>query len=296
MNRGTLIALSAYIAWGLLPIYWKTIEQVPPQEILSHRVVWSFVVVLGLLALQRNGGLLRRVAARPALAVPLVGSAALLAVNWFTYLWANNNGHIVETSLGYFINPLVTVLLGVVFLRERVRGWQGVAIGLAFAGVAYLTISHGSLPWIALTLALSFGFYGLIRKTTTLGSVEGFTVEMSVMFVPALAFLAYRALIGQAAFGQPDARLNLLLTFAGVATAIPLVVFAYAARQVTLTTLGIVQYIAPTLQFLIGVLVYGESFTRSRIVGFSLIWAALLLYAIEGLIVRRKQAPAAAGS
>lgn len=296
MNRGTLIALSAYIAWGLLPIYWKTIEQVPPQEILSHRVVWSFVVVLGLLALQRNGGLLRRVAARPALAVPLVGSAALLAVNWFTYLWANNNGHIVETSLGYFINPLVNVLLGVVFLRERVRGWQGVAIGLAFAGVAYLTISHGSLPWIALTLALSFGFYGLIRKTTTLGSVEGFTVEMSVMFVPALAFLAYRALIGQAAFGQPDARLNLLLTFAGVATAIPLVVFAYAARQVTLTTLGIVQYIAPTLQFLIGVLVYGESFTRSRIVGFSLIWAALLLYAIEGLIVRRKQAPAAAGS
>lgn len=296
MNRGTLIALSAYIAWGLLPIYWKTIEQVPPQEILSHRVVWSFVVVSGLLALQRNEGLLRRVAARPALAVPLVGSAALLAVNWFTYLWANNNGHIVETSLGYFINPLVNVLLGVVFLRERVRGWQGVAIGLAFAGVAYLTISHGSLPWIALTLALSFGFYGLIRKTTTLGSVEGFTVEMSVMFVPALAFLAYRALIGQAAFGQPDARLNLLLTFAGVATAIPLVVFAYAARQVTLTTLGIVQYIAPTLQFLIGVLVYGESFTRSRIVGFSLIWAALLLYAIEGLIVRRKQAPAAAGS
>lgn len=296
MNRGTLIALSAYIAWGLLPIYWKTIEQVPPQEILSHRVVWSFVVVSGLLALQRNEGLLRRVAARPALAVPLVGSAALLAVNWFTYLWANNNGHIVETSLGYFINPLVNVLLGVVFLRERVRGWQGVAIGLAFAGVAYLTISHGSLPWIALTLALSFGFYGLIRKTTTLGSVEGFTVEMSVMFVPALAFLVYRALIGQAAFGQPDARLNLLLAFAGVATAIPLVVFAYAARQVTLTTLGLVQYIAPTLQFLIGVLVYGESFTRSWIVGFSLIWAALLLYAIEGLIVRRKQAPAAAGS
>ncbi len=296
MNRGTLVALSAYIAWGLLPIYWKTIEQVPPQEILSHRVVWSLVVVLGLLAVQRNGGLLRRVAARPALAAPLVGSAALLAVNWFTYLWANNNGHIVETSLGYFINPLVNVLLGVVFLRERVRGWQGVAIGLAFAGVAYLTISHGSLPWIALTLALSFGFYGLIRKTTTLGSVEGFTVEMSVMFVPALAFLVYLATTGQGAFGQPDARLNLLLAFAGVATAIPLVVFAYAARRVTMTTLGIVQYIAPTLQFLIGVLVYGESFTRARIIGFSLIWAALLVYAIEGLIVRRKPAPAAAGS
>ncbi len=296
MNRGTLVALSAYIAWGLLPIYWKTIEQVPPQEILSHRVVWSLLVVLGLLALQRNGGLLRRIAARPALAAPLVGSAALLAINWFTYLWANNNGHIVETSLGYFINPLVNVLLGVVFLRERVRGWQGVAIGLAFAGVAYLTLSHGRLPWIALTLALSFGFYGLIRKTTTLGSVEGFTVEMSVMFVPALAFLVYLAATGQGAFGGPDVRLNLLLAFAGVATAIPLVVFAYAARRVTMTTLGIVQYVAPTLQFLIGVLVYGESFTRARIIGFSLIWAALLVYAIDGLVTRRKPAPAAAGS
>lgn len=295
MNRGTLVALSAYIAWGLLPIYWKTIEQVPPPEILSHRVVWSWVVVLGILAAQRNWGWVRRVAARPALAAPLVGTAALLTVNWFTYLWANNNGHIVETSLGYFINPLVNVLLGMIFLRERLRGWQGVAIGLAFAGVAYLTISFGRPPWIALALALSFGFYGLIRKTTALGSVEGFTVEMSVMFLPALAFLVHQASIGRGAFGRPDAMTNLLLAFAGVATAIPLVMFAYAARRVTLTTLGIVQYIAPTLQFLIGVLVYGESFTRARLIGFSMIWAALLVYAIEGLIVRRKQAPAAAG-
>lgn len=294
MNKGTLVALSAYFAWGLLPIYWKTIEHVPPLEILGHRVIWSLAVVLGLLAIQKNWGWLRRVAARPALAAPLIGTAALLSVNWFTYLWANNNGHIVETSLGYFINPLVNVLLGVVFLRERLRGWQTVAISLAFTGVAYLTFTYGRPPWIALTLALSFGFYGLIRKTTALGSVEGFTVETAVMFVPSLAFLTYLAMTGRSAFGQADATTNLLLAFAGVATAIPLVLFAYGARRVTLTTLGIVQYVAPTLQFLIGVLVYGESFSRSRLIGFSLIWAALVLYAIEGLLVRRKQALAAA--
>ena len=191
MKNGTLAALSAYVLWGLLPVYWKTIEHVPAQEILSHRVVGSLAVSLGLLMLRRQWGWLKEAVRKPAILIPYVGTASLLTVNWLVYIWANNNGHIVEVSLGYFINPLLNVLLGVVFLRERMRPWQWAAIGLAFAGVAYLTLSYGRLPWIALTLALSFGVYGLIRKTAALESVQGLTVETGLMFLPAIGYLAY---------------------------------------------------------------------------------------------------------
>ncbi len=191
MKNGTLAALAAYILWGILPIYWKTIEQVPAAEILAHRVVWSVVVVAVLLSAQKRWGWLKKVARKPAILVPFVGSTLLLTANWFIYLWANNNGHIVEVSLGYFINPLVNVLLGVLLLRERMRPWQWASIGLAFAGVAYLTISYGRLPWIAVSLALTFAFYGLIRKMASLGSIEGLTVETSLMFLPALVFLIF---------------------------------------------------------------------------------------------------------
>ncbi len=294
MKNGTLAALSAYICWGLLPIYWKHLEHVPPQEILSHRVVWSLVVVLVLLIVQRQWSWLGPAARQPRILLPFVGTALLLSINWLIYLWANNNGHIVETSLGYFINPLVNVLLGVVFLRERMRPLQWAAIGLAAAGVAYLTISYGRLPWIALSLALSFGFYGLIRKVARLESVQGLTVETGLMFLPALGYLVYLAARGTGSFGQAGAPTTLLLAFAGVATAIPLVMFAHGARRVPLTTLGILQYVAPTLQFLIGVVLYGESFTQARLIGFSLIWTALLLYTIEGVLTRRKQVALAA--
>jgi chloramphenicol-sensitive protein RarD len=292
MKNGTLAALAAYTLWGILPIYWKTIEQVPAGEILAHRVVWSLMVVVVLLRTQKRWGWLNKVAQRPAILVPFVGSTLLLAANWFIYLWANNNEHIVEVSLGYFINPLVNVLLGVILLRERMRPWQWASIGLACVGVAYLTISYGRLPWIAVSLALTFGFYGLIRKTAPLGSIEGLTIETSLMFLPALVFLIFLGTNGTGAFGQGDLRTTMLLAFAGLATAIPLMLFAHGARSVPLSTLGVLQYVAPTLQFLVGVLIYREGFSGAQLIGFSMIWAALLLYWLEGVVTRRRQAQA----
>jgi chloramphenicol-sensitive protein RarD len=292
MKNGTLAALGAFVLWGLLPVYWKSIEQVPPAEILSHRVVWSLLVVLLLLAAQKRWGWLRKAARKPAILVPFAGSALLLTANWFVYLWANNNGHIVEVSLGYFINPLISVLLGVLFLRERMRMWQWGAIGLAFAGVAYLTISYGRPPWIALSLALTFGFYGLIRKTAPLGSIEGLLIEMSLMFLPAIIFLGYLGAHGTGSFGREGPATTLMLAFAGLATAIPLILFAHGARSVPLSALGILQYIAPTLQFFVGVVVYREGFAQTQLIGFSIIWTALLLYWLEGLAMRRVRAQA----
>ncbi len=292
---GTLAALAAYTLWGLLPVYWKAVEQVPAQEILGHRIVWSLVVTLGLLALNREWHWLKRAVRRPAVLLPYLGSAALLGLNWFVYIWANNNGHIVETSLGYFINPLVNVLLGVVLLRERMRPWQWAAVGIAGLGVGYMTFGYGQLLWIALILAFSFGFYGLLRKTGGLEAIQGLTVETGLMFLPALAYLLYLDSRGAGAFGRADATTTLLLGLAGIVTAIPLILFAYGARRVQLTTLGVLQYVAPTGQFLLGVLAYNEPFTRTRLIGFSLIWAALLLYSAEGFITQRRAAAAPAG-
>jgi len=293
MRNGTLAALAAYTLWGILPIYWKLVERAPAAEILSHRAVWALVVVVILLSVQRQWGWVSRIAQKPAILLPFVATTLLLAVNWLIYLWANNNGHIVEVSLGYFINPLFSVLLGVLFLRERMRPGQWAAIGLALAGVTYLTISYGHLPWIALSLALTFGFYGLMRKTAPLGSVEGLTIETGLMFLPALIYLGYLAARGTGTFGSAGVPTSLLLAGAGLATAIPLILFTKGARSVPLSTLGVLQYIAPTLQFLVGVVIFREGFSQSQTIGFTIIWTALLLYWLEGLVTRRRQvAPA----
>jgi chloramphenicol-sensitive protein RarD len=293
MKNGALAALAAYTLWGLLPIYWKAVERAPAGEILSHRAVWALVVVVVLLSVQRQWGWVGRIARKPIILLPFVATTLLLAVNWLIYLWANNNGHIVEVSLGYFINPLFSVLLGVVFLRERMRPGQWAAIGLAFAGVAYLTISYGRLPWIALSLALTFGFYGLMRKTAPLGSIEGLTIETSLMFLPALFYLIYLAANGTGTFGSAGLPTSLLLAGAGLATAIPLILFTKGARAVPLSTLGVLQYIAPTLQFLVGVLIFREGFSHTQTIGFTIVWTALLLYWLEGIVTRRRQvAPA----
>jgi chloramphenicol-sensitive protein RarD len=224
-----------------------------------------------------------------------VASGLLLSVNWFTYIWAVNDGHIVETSLGYFINPLVNVLLGYVVLKERMRPAQWAAIALAAAGVLYLTLSYGSFPWIALTLAFSFGTYGLLRKTAKLNSAEGLAMETAVLFLPAAGYLLLLQSQGAGSFAGGDLSTTLLLFFAGAATSIPLLFFAAGARLIPLASLGLLQYIAPTLQFLIGVLVYDEPFGISRLIGFSIIWLALILYSAEGLAhYRRRLAPAEA--
>ncbi len=278
ISRGMLAAASAYVLWGFLPIYWKFLQSVSAQEILIHRILWSLVTVVLLLTMQRQWQWLRLSRERPAILRTFVVTSVLLAINWLVYIWANNHGHIVEASLGYFITPLVNVVLGLVFLHERMRPAQWLAIGIAAAGVLYLVLNAGGLLWISFTLAFSFGIYGLLRKTAQLGSLPGLTVEMAVLFLPALAYALFLQSSGQAAFAHGLPSTTILLAFSGVITAVPLLLFAYGARQVPLTSLGVLQYIAPTMQFLIGVLLYGESFTPSRIIGFSLIWIALVLY------------------
>lgn len=216
-------------------------------------------------------------------------TGTLLSLNWLTYIWAVNAGFIIETSLGYFINPLVSVLLGVIFLRERLRSGQWLAIGIAALGVLYLTVSYGALPWISLTLAFSFGTYGLIRKIAPLGSQEGLTLETAWMFVPAFLYLLFMEVQGTAAFPHSDLKTNLLLGFAGVATAVPLLLFASGARLIPLNLVGILQYIAPTIQFLIGVFVYHEAFSQTSFIGFSIVWAALIIFTIELLLHNKKK-------
>jgi chloramphenicol-sensitive protein RarD len=289
MRKGVLAATGAYILWGLLPLYWKAIHGVGALEIVAHRMAWSLVFALVLLAVTRNWGWLAQVRRRPSLLLPFAVTGVLITVNWLVYIWAVNSGRIVDASLGYFINPLVNVLLGVVFLRERLRPWQWVAIAIALCGVSYLTWSAGQAPWIGLTLAFTFGIYGLIRKTARFDSLEGFTMETGIMFLPAVAYLAFLGATGDLAFGRDGLVTTLLLAFTGVITAVPLLLFGAGARLVTLTTLGILQYIAPTLQFLLGVVVYGESFTQARLIGFGLVWTSLAIYTVEGYLARRQR-------
>ncbi len=288
MKRGVLFAIGAYILWGLFPLYWKQLETVPALEIVAHRILWSFVFIFGVMILTKRVRGLWRDARRPRVFLTYTASAVLLSINWLTYIWGVNSGYIVEASLGYFINPLVSVLLGVIFFRERLRLVQWVAIGLAAVGVGYLTVRYGSLPWIGLVLAFSFGTYGLIKKRASLEALEGQTLEMALLLIPALFFLLH--LEGQhvAAFGHTGPGTVFLLAFGGVVTAVPLLMFAAAARRIPLSMIGILQYIAPSLQFSIGVWVYNENFSTSRLIGFCFIWSALLIYTLEGLHRRRK--------
>lgn len=288
MNRGVLNAIGAYVIWGFLPIYWKALQQVPALQILNHRVVWSLVFLAILISARRNWAPLRQAIRQPKIVLVYALAACLLAVNWLTYIWGVNAGFIVETSLGYFINPLVNVLLGVVFLREKIRPLQWVPIGMAAAGVLYLTFSYGSLPWIALVLAFTFALYGLLKKTAPLGSLHSLTLETGILFVPSLLYLLYVGLKGSGVFIEYDSLTNFLLIFTGVVTAIPLLLFGAAARSINLSLLGLLQYIAPTCQFLIGVLIYNEPFTQARLIGFSIIWAALFLYWLESFLAHRQ--------
>ena len=288
-NKGIVAAVGAYLLWGLLPVYWKLLQEVAATEILAHRMLWSFVFMMGLMAWRRNWGWLRTAVTQPRTLLLFVTSATLLGVNWLTYIWATNNGYIVDASLGYFINPLVNVLLGVIFLRERPRRGQWLAIGVAIVGVAYLALSYGVVLWISLTLAFTFAIYGLLRKTATLNSRQGLTLETAVFFLPALVYLLLLERSGTAALGHISWSISSLLIFTGAATSIPLLLFAYGARQVTLTTLGILQYIAPSLQFLIGVVIYNEPFTLARLIGFTIIWVALAIYSGETVWRRRQR-------
>jgi len=288
MNSGIWYALGAYVLWGLFPIYWKWLHHVPALEIIGHRIGWSFILLMIVISVSKQWTRFRSTLTWRVLGLYLI-AGILLSLNWLIYVWGVNTEHVVETSLGYFINPLLSVLLGMIFLKERLRPMQWLPIGLATAGVIYLTWTYGSLPWIALGLAFSFGFYGLVKKTSPLGSLYGLTLETGWVFLPALGYLIYLQSIGQGSFGHTGIITDALMVGAGIVTTIPLLMFASAARRIPLTMIGIMQYIAPTLQFLIGVLLYKEPFTTTSLIGFSLVWAALIIFWVEGVYARRAQ-------
>ena len=288
MNRGIVYGIGAYLIWGVLPIFWKQLADLPALEVAAHRIIWSFALLAAaVLAMGRYARIFDAIR-RPRVLAAFVIISSILFVNWMVYIWAINDGRIVETSLGYFINPLVNVLLGVLFLRERLRLAQWLSITVATIGVLWLTLRYGSLPWIALTLAFSFGLYGLMKKKSSLDSLEGLTVEMGILFVPVLIFLAARS--QQSSISSDfSPRIWALLLLTGVFTVAPLLLFGAGARRIPLSVVGLLQYIAPTIQLLIGVWMYHEPFTQDNLIGFALIWLALALYTIEGAWQRHRQ-------
>lgn len=289
MNIGILYAATAYALWGVFPLYFKSLQHIAPMEILAHRMVWSLAFLAIVLAWRRQWTWLGEVLRRPKVLAGFAASALLLSTNWFIYIWAVNNGHVVDSSLGYFINPLFNVLLGSLLLRERLRAVQWVAVALAACGVAWLTWQGGSLPWIALLLATTFALYGLLRKTAALGALEGLALETLLLFPLACAYLLMLSVEGRNSFAGVSTVSQMLLVAAGPITAIPLLLFASGARRIPLSLLGLLQYIGPTLQLLLGVWLYHEPFGGARLAGFALIWSALAVYSLEGLWKRVQQ-------
>jgi chloramphenicol-sensitive protein RarD len=293
MNTGILSAALAFLCWGLFPLYFHAIDEVPPLQILAHRMVWSLLFLVIVLTVRRQWGWLAQ-ARQPKVLLSFIASAFFLSANWGIYIWAVNSGHVIESSLGYFINPLVNITFGYVLLKERLRPAQWGAIALAAIGVAWLTWQAGTLPWIALLLACTFGIYGLLRKTAALGALEGLSFETMVLFPLALVYVAWLTVHGENAFLNTSSdTTRLLLVAAGPITAIPLLLFASGARKIPLSVLGLLQYLSPTLQFFLGVWIFHEHFDSTKLVGFVLIWSALALFAAEGLL-RRGQALAVA--
>ncbi len=283
MNRGIWYGIAAYGLWGFFPVYWKLLQDVPASESLVHRMIWSLVFLLGVLAWRKQWQWLGALRSNPRSIGPLVLAGSLLAVNWYTFIWAVNHGFVVESSLGYFITPLLSVALGVVLLGERLRRAQWLAVGLAAAGVLYLTFGYGEVPRIALILAFSFGLYGYIKKRVRLHPFESLAAEMAALFLPASGYLFFLLGRQQAVFGYGGLPMSLLLVSTGVVTAIPLLLFAGAAQRIPLSVLGLLQYIAPTLHFLLGVFLYHEPFTTQRLLGFAAVWLALLVFTADNL-------------
>ncbi|NRQ32556.1 EamA family transporter RarD [Nonomuraea sp. NN258] len=290
LRRGVLFGIAAYTMWGLFPLYWPLLKPSGAVEILAHRMVWSLVAVVAVLAVRRHWSWFRALLKQPKKLALLTLAAVVITVNWGTYIYAVNTGHVVESALGYFINPLVSVLFGVVLLRERLRTLQWVAVGFGALAVLVLTLDYGRLPWIALVLAVSFGVYGLVKKKANVGAAESLTVETLVLLAPALAYLVYLESSGQATFGHSTPTHALLLAGAGVITAVPLMFFGASAIRVPLSTIGLLQYIAPILQFMCGVLIAKETMPSSRWIGFSIVWLALAIFTYDSLRTARAAA------
>jgi chloramphenicol-sensitive protein RarD len=275
----------------LFPIFFKQLSNVNAFEVVMHRMVWSLVFLIAVLAALRRWGWLRDVVRRPRVLAAFAVSALLLSANWSVYVWAVQNAHLVDASLGYFILPLVNVTFGFVFLRERPRPIQWLAVAVAAAGVVWLTVQAGRLPWVALVLAITFGIYGLLRKVASLGALEGLTLETLLLAPFALALLGWWTWHGQGALVQGSVTTMGWLLLGGPLTAVPLLLFAAGARRIPLATLGILQYISPSLQMLLGVWLYGEAFDPARAIGFYLIWLALVVYSLDSLWQTRRPLP-----
>ncbi|GIH76270.1 EamA family transporter RarD [Planobispora longispora] len=282
-RRGVLYGIAAYAMWGLFPLYWPLLKPSGALEILAHRMAWSLVAVLVILAAMRHWSWIRELLRTPGKLGLLTLAALIITVNWGVYIYAVNTGHVVESALGYFINPLVSVVFGVVLLKERLRPLQWAAVGLGTLAVIVLTLDYGRLPWIALVLAMSFGTYGLVKKTAQVGAAESMAVETLVLLLPALGYLLYLGGQGQSTFGTAGAGHALLLAGAGAITAVPLICFSAAAIRVPLTTIGLLQYIAPVLQFLCGVFIVHETMPASRWAGFAIVWLALSVFTWDSL-------------
>nr|MDT0661386.1 EamA family transporter RarD [Micromonospora sp. DSM 115978] len=283
VRRGYLLGLGAYAIWGFMPLYIRLLRPAGSAEILAHRVLWSAVFIAVVLTVARNWGFLRALLRRPWAVAGIITAAALIAVNWGTYIYGVNSDRVVETALGYFINPLVVVLLGVTVLRERLRAAQWIALGVGAVAVAVLTVDYGRLPYLALTLALSFGAYGLVKKRLGLPAAEGMFVESAIVALPGLGYLGWLAWRGDPTFGQVSLTHTGLLILAGAVTAVPLMLFAGAANRLPLTALGILQYTAPVMQLGLGVLVFHEPMPATRLAGFALVWLALIVFTFDGV-------------
>ncbi len=278
-DRGALAqAMGAYFIWGFLPVYFNLLKAVPPLEVVSHRVVWSVLLLLVMLWLRQRLAALREALTTARMLVPMVGSALLIGANWLIYIWAVTNGHIAAASLGYFLNPLLNVLLGFLFLKERLTRWQGFAVALAGVGVAILATGALEALWISLSLALTFGFYGLIRKVAPVGPMVGLASETIILLPAALAALWWWSHTATGHFGTLGPVTDALLIAGGVVTAVPLLLFASAARRMRYATIGLIQYIGPTIQFLLAIFLYREALTTTHLVTFPLIWAGLVIY------------------
>jgi chloramphenicol-sensitive protein RarD len=287
-RSGLAAAVGAFAIWGLFPLYLRPLASVAAPQIMAHRIVWCCLLVFAWLAARGELGAVRTALANPSSRWRLTASALLISVNWLLYVWAVNNDHIVDASLGYFINPLVNVCLGVLVLSERLNRAQWAAVVIAAFGVAYLTIATGGVPWISLVLAATFGTYGLIRKVVAVDSVPGLATETLLLAPLALGWLLWCEHQGTGALGHTSPAINALLVGSGLVTALPLALFAYGARKIPLSTLGLVQYLGPTLQFLIGVLVFREAFSHTRAIGFAIIWSALAIYVTDSLWRNRR--------
>ena len=288
-RRGLILGALAYTLWGTFPLYWTLLEPGGAVEILAHRIVWSLLTMVLILVLWHRVDQLKALLRDRRKLLLISGAAVVISVNWGGYIWGVNNGRVVETSLGYFINPLVTVLMGVLVLGERLRRLQWVAMGLAFVAVVVLAIDYGRPPWVALVLAFSFGTYGLLKKQAGVGAVESITLETLVLAPIAMAYVAWLVATSESNFGSHGLGHALLFTTTGIITAIPLMLFGAAAIRVSMVSLGLLQYLAPTIQFALGILVFEEARPASRWIGFGLVWVALVMFTVEALNHRRRQ-------